>query len=112
MKKLLFVLITALFVACGNGGDSVIGSWQLESVSGEELSESEKSTVFKLAEDGTFTRERGGEAKTGKWEWSEDKKNIVLKRDGGREELMEDVKVEGDKMTFKADSDVITLKKI
>jgi hypothetical protein len=111
MKKLLFVLITALLVACG-GGKSEVGRWQMESVSGEELSESEKSAIFNLEDGGAFSMERGGETRKGTWKWSEDKKNIVLTRDGGNEEVMENVKVEGDKMTFSADGDVITLKRL
>lgn len=110
MKKLFYILLLPLLFACG-GGNPVIGTWQLDSVSGEELSEAEKSMTITFNEDGSMEMNRGDEIRKGTWELSEDKKTLVMKRDNGREEKGENLSVEGDKMTFQTDRDVITLKK-
>ncbi len=108
----MFSFVALLFLAACGGGPKIEGSWSLEAVSGEELSESEKAMVFTFNEDGSLVMSNGEREEKGSWAWSEDKKDIILKnpnRDG--EEKMEGVTIDGDVVKFKSRSDEITLKR-
>ena len=112
MKRLGLVLVgafTFLLVSCG-GGPSVEGTWQLHSVSGEELTEHEKDMTLTFKEDGSCESSRGDESATGTWELSDDGKTLTFELDG-REEKCENVEVTDDELTFEQGSDKITLKR-
>lgn len=114
MKKLVFVIavIATLMTSCGGGENSLVGTWQLESVSGEELTESEKSATMTFNEDGTCVRKRGEREKKANWILSEDGKTITLKTEEGDENEMEGVELSADKLVFTERDDQITLKRI
>ena len=112
MKKAVVVLVLALgfLVSCGSE-PSVVGTWQLESVSGEELTESEKDMKITYKENGECESTRGDRTKEGTWKLSEDGKTMTMTSEG-RDELMEDLEVTAEKMTFSAGEDKITLKRL
>ncbi len=111
MKKLLFVFATALLLlsSCG-GGPSIVGTWQLESISGEELSEREKSSTITFTEDGKVEQQRGDKVREGNWSLSEDGKTLTLTLKN-KEEVFKDVEITEEKMSFKDREDIITLKR-
>ncbi|NJL14714.1 MAG: hypothetical protein HC913_18060 [Microscillaceae bacterium] len=93
--------------------DLVLGAWQLESVEGAELTDTEKSITIEFAKDGKFVQKAGEMSRKGSYEVSDDGKTITLKPEEAPEEKMNEVEVKNGKMTFK-DGDrasVITLKK-
>ena len=111
MKRLGLVVLSAftlLLVSCG--GPSIEGTWQLDSVSGEELTEHEKDMTITFNEDGSCESSRGEESASGSWELSDDGKTLTFELDG-REEKCENVEVSGDELTFEQGSDKITLKR-
>lgn len=114
MKKLIFVfaIMAAFLTSCGGGGTSIVGTWQLESVSGEELTDSEKEAVITFNEDGTCERKRGEHSKSFKWKMSEDGKTVTLTEEDGDENEMTDVVLSADKLVFSERNDKITLKRI
>lgn len=99
-----------MFISCG-GGPSIEGSWAMESVSGEELSEREKAAVFTFHGDGTITVSMDGREEKGTWKWTEDKKDIILQPEGRKEETMMGVTIEGDLLKFKSKDNDIVLKR-
>ena len=54
MTRIIFVfaVLALVLTSCG-GGDSIVGEWQLESVTGEELTDTEKESTMTFNEDGT-----------------------------------------------------------
>lgn len=112
MKKLLFILavMAAVLTSCG-GGATLVGKWQLESVSGEELTESEKEGTMTFNEDGTCQNERGGEVMKAEWKLSDDKKSLTITSDG-REEVMNDIEITAESFSFKDGEDKITFKRV
>ena len=114
MKNLIFVFaaLALVLTSCG-GGDTVVGKWQLESVTGEELTDSEKeSTTATFNEDGTCENKRGDRVRKATYKVSEDGKTITLVVEGGKEDTMEDVVLTADKLSFKDRDDKITYKRI
>lgn len=116
MKKLVYAsLIFALVVAAScskkDPKAAMVGTWQLDSVTGEELTDAEKAVTVTFSEDGTYERAFGDEKQTGTFEVSEDGKTVTVKPEGGSAETMNDVKIDGDKLTFKDKDTEITLKK-
>ena len=114
MKKLVFVfaVLAVVMTSCGGGSDSIIGTWQLDSVSGEELTESEKSATMTFNEDGSCIQKRGEKERKMTWTLSEDGKTLTVKKESGSEDVMENVELSGDKLSFSEGNDKITLKKI
>lgn len=110
MKKLFYVLFAVALMACG-GKPSVEGKWQLESVSGEELSESEKSSTMDIKEGGALEMTRGEMKMEGTWKLSDDGKTMTVTM-GGRTQEWTEVEVDGDHLSFKEKDDKITLKKM
>jgi hypothetical protein len=113
MKNLIFVFaaLALVLVSCG-GGDTVVGKWQLESVTGEELTDSEKESTMTFNEDGTCENKRGDRVRKATYKVSEDGKTITLVVEGGKEDTMEDVVLTADKLSFKDRDDKITYKRI
>jgi len=114
MKKLiyLFAIIAIGFTSCGGGGNPEIGTWQLDSVSGEELTESEKEATITLKEDGTYEQKRGERVKTGKWSLSEDGKTLTTTGEDGDSDTYENFECSGDVLSFSERDDKITFKRI
>jgi len=113
MKNLIFVFAAlALVLASCGGGDTVVGKWQLESVTGEELTDSEKESTMTFNEDGTCENKRGDRVRKATYKVSEDGKTITLVVEGGKEDTMEDVVLTADKLSFKDRDDKITYKRI
>ena len=113
MKNLIFVFaaLALVLTSCG-GGDTVVGKWQLESVTGEELTDSEKESIMTFNEDGTCENKRGDRVRKATYKVSEDGKTITLVVEGGKEDTMEDVVLTADKLSFKNRGDTITYKRI
>ena len=117
MKKLIFFLCVIALAACG-GGDktSIEGKWQLDSVSGEELTESEKSMVMEFKSDGTCEMSRGeGETRKGSWKLSDDGKKLSITRGEGEDSKTEewtDVELTEETVPFMEGDDKITLKRL
>lgn len=114
MKKLiyLFALIAIGFTSCGGGENAIVGNWQLDKVSTEELTDSEKEATMSINADGTFEQKRGDHSKTGTWELSEDGKTLSVKDSEGDVKSFSGVKVEGDAFSFSEGETVITFKRI
>ncbi|MDX2303046.1 MAG: lipocalin family protein [Microscillaceae bacterium] len=118
MKRVLYTfLIFALFVtvtSCKKKGtkDVILGSWQLESVEGEELTDAEKSVSITFSKDGSFERSAaGGLSQKGKFTVSEDGKSVTITPEGDKAETMAEVKIEKDKFSFKQEGKTIVLAK-
>ena len=112
MKKavLLLAMIGLILASCG-GAPTPEGTWQLDSVSGETLTEAEKSMTVTYNSDGTCESSRGDETKTGTWEMAEDGKSMSMTIDG-HDEQMDNLEITSDQMTFMDGDDKITLKKL
>ncbi|NJL14715.1 MAG: lipocalin family protein [Microscillaceae bacterium] len=112
---MMLVLSVALFTtACKKDPKTLmVGTWQMESVEGEELSDTEKSISIEFTKDGKFEQKAGEMSRKGTFEVSKDGKTITLKPEEGKEEKMNAVEVKDGKMTFKDGerSEKITLKK-
>lgn len=87
MKKLVFALAIAglTFTSCGEEGESggdtaeptIEGTWRLDAVSGEELTDTEKEMRMTLNTDGTCSQGApDDEPRTGNWTLSEDGKTL------------------------------------
>lgn len=114
MRKLVFVfaVMAMMLTSCGGSEVSLVGNWQLESVSGEELTASEKEATMSFSEDGTCERRRGEHAKSMKWEMSEDGKTITIIGEDGDKDEMKNVELSAEKLVFSERDDIITLKRI
>ncbi len=112
MKKLLLILFVAITLISCKGKDPLIGTWHLESMTGWEITEEEKTFTWTFNEDGTFKMNGiEGRKKEGTWIISEDRKTLTM-NDGTADEsienleifetyftyIMEDVKVRFDKV--------------
>ena len=119
MKNLLYIsfsllLLVNLIYSCTDSEKSPVGTWGLESVEGEELTESEKSSVVEFKEDGSVIRKRGDRERKGKWELKDkdDKKYLVLMSEEGEvDEENEIVKLDDSEFVFKNKGKEVTLKK-
>jgi len=113
MKRIIVVFaVLALVLASCSGGDSVVGKWQLDNVTGEELTDSEKEATMVFNDDGTCENKRGDRVRKATYKTSDDGKTITLVMEGGTEDKMEDVVLTADLLTFKNGNDVITYKRI
>ena len=108
MKKLIyaFALMTLILVSCG-GEPSIEGKWQIESVSGEELTEHEKSLIVDFQSGGKAISERDGETREGEWKLSDDGKILTMSHDG-RDEESTVKELTADKLVLEQGSDEIT----
>ena len=107
---LLMIMMLFSLVACKKDMKSkIVGTWQLDSVEGEELTDSEKTATMTFAKDGSCERSRGDKSEKGTWELDKEGKVITTKFDG-EEEKMNDVTVEKEMMSFKIKDQKITLK--
>lgn len=113
MKKtiVVFALLALALTSC-TGEDSVVGKWQLESVTGEELTDSEKEATMVFNDNGTCENKRGERARKAKYKASDDGKTITLVMESGTKDKMEDVTLTAELLTFKNGNDVITYKRI
>jgi len=112
MKKLLliFAVMAAVLTSCG-GGPTLVGTWKLDSVSGEELSEDEKGGTMTFNEDGTCENKRGDQTMKAEWKLSDDKKTLTIMSDG-REEELNDIEITAETFSFNDGSDKVTFKKV
>ena len=112
MKRLILVIavMAAVFTSCSEE-NHLIGTWQLDSVSGEELTDSEKEATMTFNEDGSCESKRGDNKKMAKWELSEDKKTLTIDEDGDKFD-MENVELSAESLSFSEGNDKITFKKI
>ncbi|MFT5861258.1 MAG: hypothetical protein ACI865_003380, partial [Flavobacteriaceae bacterium] len=83
-----------------------------DSVTGEELTDSEKEATMVFNEDGTCENKRGDRVRKATYKTSEDGKTITLVMESGTEDKMEDVVLTAELLTFKNGNDVISYKKI
>ncbi len=117
MKKLLLtalVMSLVFMTACkSDPAAKLLGAWQMDSMEGEELSETEKSITITFEKEGKFIQTAGDKKREGTYEVSKDGKTITLKPAEGKAEEMKSVELKGDKMMFKDGdkSETITLKK-
>jgi len=113
MKKLicLLAIIAIGFTSC-HSANPIIGTWQLESILGEELTDSEKEATFTMNKDGSFERKRGGKVKNGKWKLSDNSKTLTITQEDGDVEIFSNFNINKGKMTFSERDDAITLKKV
>ncbi|MFI5204782.1 MAG: lipocalin family protein [Flavobacteriales bacterium] len=116
MKKL--VMIAAMFVAavsftaCGGGAATLDGKYQLDSVSGEELTETEKSSTIEFTSDGNCVMKRGDREKKGTWKISEDGKSLTLTEEGDDDaKEMKNLEITDGGFSFMEGDDKITFKK-
>lgn len=111
MKKLFFALaiMATVLMACSSG-PTLVGTWKLDSVAGEELTESEKEGTMTFNEDGTCESKRGEMSKKGTWSLSDDKKSLTVNTDG-REETMDGVEISDDTFSFNDHDIKITFKR-
>ena len=113
MKNLLTLLLVAFLTACGSKAPSIEGKWQLESVSGEQLSEAEKQSTMLINSDGTLEMTMGDRIMKGTWKLSDDKKTLTLTRsEDGDQKDMKDLEITEEKLSFKERDDVITFKRL
>ena len=114
MKKLflVFASLSLVLPSCGGGGDTVVGTWQLESVTGEELTDSEKGAIITFNEDGSCEQRRGDQVRKAKWELSEDHKTLTITAKGRGPETMENLVITADKLTFEDRGETVTVKRI
>lgn len=116
MKRTLTLLLSCLFMltlmtACG-GGDDIVGTWQLHSVSGEELTESEKSATIEFKSDGTMVQTRGDKTREGTWEIKEEDGKKVLSITADDRTTDSPIKsLDGSTLSFEERGEVVTLKR-
>ena len=113
MKKIIYVfaIITLAFTSCGGGESPIIGTWQLDSVSTEELTESEKQAMMTFNADGTAESKRGEDSKPGTWKLSEDGKTLTITEEGGDPKEFSDVKISAEEFSFSDRGATVTFKK-
>lgn len=114
MKRIFIVITTAAILsACGDsktgtdekvnetptevapakitgkeGAAKLPGKWQLDSVSGENLTEAEKTATIEYRTDGTFTQGRADKQRTGEWLYEGEGSNFInMTADGKSEPL-------------------------
>ena len=70
------------------GAAKLPGKWQLDSVSGENLTEAEKTATIEYRTDGSFTQGRGDKQRTGEWLYEGEGSNFInMTADGKSEPL-------------------------
>lgn len=113
MKKLFAALFFCSFlVACSGWGSSIVGTWQLESVSGEKLTESEKKSTFDFKKDGSCSMQRGDRSREGSYTIEEQEgKQILIIDMGKRKEISIIHAMDANKLVFIQKRDTITLKR-
>lgn len=111
MKRItvLLALLGLILVGCSSE-PTIEGKWQIESVSGEELTEEEKKLVVDFQADGKLVSKRGEESREEEWELSEDGKTLTISR-AGREVKNEVVELTDEKLVLKDGGDKITFKR-
>lgn len=91
MKQLNYFLIVLLLVslaACkGDPKKKVMGTWQVESVEGEKLSDAEKNMKFSFKEGGVMEMSSGDKTMTGKWDLDKDGKTFSVTPEGAKEAM-------------------------
>ena len=100
------------------GAAKLPGKWQLDSVSGENLTESEKTATIEYRTDGTFTQGRGDKQRTGEWLYEGEGSNFINMTADGKSEPLRLVSC--DDNVFKAivvknnmiTTDTLTMKRI
>jgi hypothetical protein len=88
------------------------GKYQLESVSGENLTEAEKSSTITFNADGSCIMNKRGEEKKGTWSMSADGKNLNVVNDKGKTEELKNIQITAEGFTFSEGDDQITFKKV
>ncbi len=117
MKKLLLTItVLSLLVLVGCKSDpaaKLLGTWQLESVEGEELTDAEKAMTITFEKESKFKQEAGERKRAGKFAVSKDGKTVTLTPEGGEAEDMTDVEMKGNTISFKdkGKGSKITMKK-
>ncbi len=70
------------------GAAKLPGKWQLDAVSGENLTATEKTATIEYRADGTFTQGRDGKQRTGEWLYEGEGSNFInMTADGKSEPL-------------------------
>ena len=92
-------------ISCGSE-ITVIGKWEFN----EEGNETNASMDFK--EDGTCDQVRGVNTRTVDWVMSEDKKSIDIIDEDGRIELMADLELTADELSFNNGYERMTFVKV
>lgn len=87
------------------------GTYRLDSVTGENLTEAEKKSIITFNADGTCIMNKRGEEKKGTWSMSADGKNLSVVNDKGRTEELKNISITADGFTFSEGDDQITFKK-
>lgn len=112
MKRVLFVVavMAAVLTSCG-GGPTLIGTWKLDSVSGEQLSPEESEGTMEFKEDGTWESKRGDMSRSGEWVLSDDQKTLTTTTEG-KEEVLSGLEITETTFSFTDREDVITFKRV
>lgn len=80
-------MLVSLAACKGDPKKKVIGTWQVESVEGEKLSETEKSMKFSFKADGEMEMTAGGKSIKGKWDLDKDGKTFSVTPEGAKETM-------------------------
>jgi hypothetical protein len=98
---ILFLISVLAITACSNE-EKIIGKWQLESIEGKRLSKNEASGMLSIEKDGTMSFSTKRESREGTWELIDDNTVLILKSEDGKEDVMRDISVRGDKLSMVA----------
>jgi hypothetical protein len=102
----------------GAGGDKLPGKWQLESVSGENLTASEKTATIDFRADGTFTQTKQDKQRTGNWLYEGEGSRFINMTVDGKSDPLQLVSCDGSIMKAVVvknnmiSTDTLTFKKI
>ena len=82
MKKMIFIgLILSVIISAGCGKsakDKLLGTWKLNKVEGETLTQEELNATMTFTTDGKFAATARDEKMDGTWELAEDGKTLTL----------------------------------
>jgi len=102
----------------GAGGDKLPGKWQLDAVSGENLTASEKTATIEFRADGTFTQTKQDKQRTGTWLYEGEGSRFINMTVDGKSDPLQLVSCDGTIMKAivvknnMISTDTLTFKKI
>ena len=100
MKKLILILLVGIALVSCKGKDPIIGTWHLESMTGWELTDEEKTFTWTFNEDGSFKMNGiEGREKKGTWSLTEDRKSLTM-NDGTADEVVENLEINDTYFTY------------
>lgn len=116
--SIVFIIVVVFTVsACGGGKTeepiNIIGKWQIKSIEGEKLDENQKKTIFQFKVVGNdiqkYNITQGKAKQEGKWLLSGKTLQLIPKK--GSAQLLKNLKLKSNILSFENEGKKISLKK-